>query len=698
MYRKSQQMVLKAVFLLGLTACSGVLGAGLEPQIPSVASFEPSNGSFEISPIVQIVVDNKYANHGSPSLLDFGNTFRDDLQAVIPYVTLGPVLLSPSVPGIAFGKTTIYLTLDTTLQYSLYNGKSTDEGYDIHVSQSSVTISGSAPRGVWWGTRTLLQQAALQLGQGKKTVSLPAGRITDSPGWEIRGFMLDAGRHWFEASFLGDLCIYASFFKINELHLHASDNLWNPAFLYGDGNEGWKHLYAAFRFQPPPGSPVTGLVPRRNESWPKQDFEQMQQTCAKHGITVVPEIDTPGHSLVINQWKPELMENGAPDHLNLSYPETIPTIKLIWEQFLPWFSASEVSIGADEYDAALANDYISFVNEMSSYISSKAGKSIRIWGTNEPSKTMSVSKDITIQHWDFPDDDIPVQLLQKGYRVINSEQVFLYLDGKTSEDNQFPQELNQDLIWAGAPGGKGWAPNIFSPTDPTNNTSPDDPNLRGSIFALWNDWGNNATTALEIYYQLARSVAVFAEKTWSGSDVRQTALTRAQFDTAYPILNAAAPGQNLNRVVKPVHGNVVLDLPGPYTSLSTHVPSVGPPYTLSFSVKPDSKSPSTGLLFSGIDSKLHVANLTFEATGQLYALGYVLPTDRYTSVSIHATREYTYAVIDGDEANPRYWYTLMDIWGDYMALGNMSFAAPSASIGGDGFRGAVKNIMLTLGA
>ena len=96
------------------------------------------------------------------------------------------------------------------------------------------------------------------------------------------------------------------------------------------------------------------------------------------------------------------MEVGEPDHLNLSYPETIPTIKSIWEEFLPWFSAPEVSIGADEYDASLANDYISFVNEMSTYIESKSNKTIRIWGTYEPSDTMSVSTNITIQHWYFP--------------------------------------------------------------------------------------------------------------------------------------------------------------------------------------------------------------------------------------------------------------------------------------------------------
>ncbi|RPD64716.1 glycoside hydrolase [Lentinus tigrinus ALCF2SS1-7] len=670
----------------------------LEPQIPSVASFTPSSGTFELSPFVRIVVDSKYATHGSPSLLDYADTFRSDLEDTLSYTALAPVKLSSVVNNSIFGIPTIYLTLNTSLEYKLYNGQFTDEGYDLQISRDVYLIKGSTPLGVWWGTRTLLQQGAIQLAGGAKTVSFPAGEGSDSPGWEVRGFMLDAGRHWFDTSFLGDLCIYASYFKLNEMHLHASDNLWNPAFLYGDGNEGWKSLYAAFRFQPPAGSALDGLVPRKNESWTQQDFLDMQRTCADHGVTIIPEVDTPGHSLVINQWKSELMENGAPDHLNLSYPDTIPTIKSIWDEFLPWFSAPEVSIGADEYDSALANDYISFVNEMSSYIGAKSNKSIRIWGTNEPSTTLSVSKDITSQHWDFPGDDVPVQLLSRGYRVINSEQAFLYLDGKTSDGGQFPQELNQDLLWSGAPGGKGWAPNIFSPTDPTNNTSIDAPNLRGAVFALWNDWGNNATTALEVYYQLARSMSVFGEKAWAGSDVRPTGLTRDQFDAVYPMLNAAAPGQNLNRVVKPKLGNIVYEYPGTYRSLNTGIPSVGPPYTLSFSVKPDSRSPFTGTLFSGADSKLHVANLTFEATGQLYALGYVLPQDRYTSVEIHATREYTYALIDGDEANPRYWHTLMDIWGEYMALGNMSFAAPSAQMGGDGFAGIIKDVRLRLGA
>ncbi|KAI0801363.1 hypothetical protein C8Q74DRAFT_1241572, partial [Fomes fomentarius] len=102
---------------------------------------------------------------------------------------------------------------------------------------------------------------------------------------------------------------------------------------------------------------------------------------------------------------------------------------------------------------------------------------------------------------------------------------------------------------------------------------------------------------------------------------------------------------------------------------STSIPSVCPPYTLSssFSIKPASEAPGTGPLFSGTYSTLHIANLTFEPTGQLYTLGYSLLPDTYTDPSIYATRDYTYAIMNGDESNPRYQHTLMDIWGDYDA-------------------------------
>ncbi|KAJ7096698.1 glycoside hydrolase [Mycena belliarum] len=696
--------------LVALT-CIGLLhpnaAASLHPQIPSVASFVNSGApGFVLSTSTQVAVDSAFQSSGSPSLMSYAQTFRDDLISMTGFTV--PEVKSLSMEDSA-SPSTIFMTLGAT-NHSYFNGEATEEGYDFTISSQSYIIKGSGANGAWWGTRTLLQQAAMSsVGSGSNgSITIPAGSGSDTPGWEIRGFMIDAARHWFEPSFLADMCIYASFFKLNSLHLHASDNLWDQNLISGPD---WRELYSAFRFQPSEGSPIAGIILLPNETWSKENFTVLQSTCSAHGVAIIPEIDTPGHSLAITKWKPELMIPNTPDSLNLSHPDTIPTIKALWDEVLPWFSASEVSIGADEYDPALADAYISFVNEMSTYISSKSGKSIRAWGTNEPSSTASISKNVTIQHWDFPDSSVPVQLMQRGYRVINSEQQFLYLDGKTSDKGQFPVELDQALMWGGAPDGGGWAPNIFTRHDPHNNTDPSNPLLRGSIMAIWNDWGNNATTPLEIYYQLARSLAVFAEKVWAGSGVRETALTQDQFNSVYATLNAAAPGQNLNRAVPPQPNNVVFQYPTVAEPQTSAFDSVGPPYTLTFTIKPSNATEISvplldgtsmrvpydgGVIFAGRDSKLHVQSLAFEdpATGIRYPLPYALPADEYTTVAIHATRSYTYAEIGG---SVHWWTTDLDIWGEYMKPANMSFAAPSHFIRAEGFSGELHNVSLVLG-
>ncbi|KAF9221135.1 glycoside hydrolase family 20 protein [Gyrodon lividus] len=704
---------------LSLLLASFLLVAGvratvtLQPQIPSIQSFSPDpfGRTFILTPETHILVDVQYAsNRGSqfsgPTLLHFAETFRRDLIELTSF-SVPPVQIVPLSTSIFNHSPTVVLTLGSLSSHTLYSGSATVEGYDFSISNTSYVISGSGPIGAWWGTRTLLQQLVLSEHGDNGTYNLPVGSGTDSPGWEVRGFMLDVGRHWYTADFLADVCAYASFFKINELHIHVSDNLWIPSLLYGPD---WHSLYSGFRFQPPPGSLVYGLVPYRNESWPYTDFARMQTRCAQYGVTVIPEIDTPGHSLVISQWQPQLMLNGTPDSLNLTHPETIPAIQSIWAQFLSWFSSNEVSIGADEYSSSLADAYISFINEMSSYVGGMSGKGIRVWGTYEPSNTSSISTNVTIQHWDFPGASIPVSLLDSGYRVINSEQAFLYLDGKIPAEGGFPQTLNLSLLFSGASAqGGGWAPNVFTASDPGNNTVHNNPGLRGAIFALWNDWGPNATTPLETYYQLSQSLAVFAEKTWTGSGVRSSELTIEQFQVAYPLLNAQAPGQNLNRAVKSMkEGDVVYAFESvPYFPFHTGVDSVGPPYTLSFSVRPTAADVQTtgnttaARLFEGTDSALYASSLTFACNAEYYPLPPVfqLEPDVWTNITIRATREYTYATVirEGVDSVTYRYQTTLNIWGDYLTQANMSFAAPSETIGSPGFKGNVAHVVLCIG-
>lgn len=127
--------------------------------------------------------------------------------------------------------------------------------------------------------------------------------------------------------------------------MHLSDNLYNnPNYTY----EQQMELYARFRLWSDDPR-VAGLNKYANESYTREDFDRIQSACAARGVTVIPEIESPGHALVISQWKPELGLEGSLDQLNISYPTTIPTVQTIWDVFAPWFKSKVFEIGADEY-------------------------------------------------------------------------------------------------------------------------------------------------------------------------------------------------------------------------------------------------------------------------------------------------------------------------------------------------------------
>lgn len=87
--------------------------------------------------------------------------------------------------------------------------------------------------------------------------------------------------------------------------MHLSDNLFNNVNIYT--RERSLDLYAAFRLNSDDPA-VAGLVRpyRFNESYTRSTFDEVQTECAARGVTIVPELEAPGHALVIVQWKPEL--------------------------------------------------------------------------------------------------------------------------------------------------------------------------------------------------------------------------------------------------------------------------------------------------------------------------------------------------------------------------------------------------------
>ncbi|RGP69458.1 beta-n-acetylhexosaminidase [Fusarium sporotrichioides] len=572
-----------------------------------------------------IYIDNDFASVSDedglslipPTALDFATTFRDDLDQITGLNwTLKQVdKTAGNASGIFLGA---YTGEASDLTYE--NEKSTSEGYEISINSARITIGGNGARGMWWGTRTLLQLLSFS-----KNGTLTTTYARDAPAYPTRGYMLDAGRKWYSKDFLKELCSYASFFKMNEFHYHLSDNY--P--LNRGKNETWQDVYSHFSLLPEDKELRGILHGRENETLSRDDFNDLQKHCASRGVTVVPEIEAPGHSLYLTKWKPELALPKK-DLLNLTHPDTLPTVQKIWKEFLPWFKTKEVHIGADEYDAELADDYITFVNKMSRFINSTSDKRSRIWGTHEPSKkNQTIDKDVIIQHWQYGQSD-PVQLVKDGYDVINSEDWWAYTSLKNDHmpilPARYPQFFNESRVFNFADkDGWQWTPADFNPFNTSMQLDDGESRLRGATLAAWNDNGPDASTQLEAYYSMRRGIALLGARAWSGS--RGPQLLEETTDTSIDFYSPRAPGQNLDRVLPISDKNATLLSWSRSSSdgekINLDYGSKGMNYTLALSV-------SGPFTLSGPDNSLSLdksGNLVFDADGWEYPLRQVSKND-----------------------------------------------------------------------
>ncbi|KAH7380490.1 glycoside hydrolase superfamily [Phaeosphaeria sp. MPI-PUGE-AT-0046c] len=536
-----------------------------------------------------------------PLASEFASIFLQDITAVLGgNWTLQEVDNLPA-SGIVLGP-----MRGNTGQLSYENGKASKEGYELEITSDGVYIGGSGARGMFWGTRTFLQELLIA---DRSPLSL--GHTIDAPAYVTRGFMLDAGRKWYSKDFLKDLCTYGSFFKLSEFHYHSSDNY--P--LNRGRNETWTEVFSHFSLYPETNTELQGIIQRKNETLSRADFEEFQSHCVQRGVTVIPEIEAPGHALAITKWKPELAL-AKKDLLNLTHPDAIPTVKAIWTEFLPWFQTKEVHIGADEYDAELADDYINFVNEMRKFVEETSGKQIRIWGTHEPSEDLRIHKDIIVQHWQYGQSD-PIQLQNDNYQLINSEDWWAYMSLKNDHSPilpaTYPQFYNntRTMNFANVPGWQ-WNPALFNPVNTSQQLEPYASVNKGAILAAWNDNGADATTQLEAYYAMRDGIAVMAARAWSGA--RGVNISAEDLAGSIALLASKAPGQNLDRrmslpQIQDSNAQVLQWTRTRSTpfNISLSKDSYGPPYTLTLNV-------SSNFELSGPDTTLSLVTAPSNTT------------------------------------------------------------------------------------
>ena len=181
------------------------------------------------------------------------------------------------------------------------NGTLSPESYCLEIGHSSITIEAGDIRGLNYALTTF-QQLIL----GSKDGTLPQLVIKDRPRFGYRGVMLDCSRHFWTVDELKQTIDQMSFFKLNTLHLHLTDN------------QGWRLAMDKYPQLAERGSYYYDFPELSGHYYGKNELKDLVAHAAMRGIEIIPEVDLPGHSMALLAGLPELSCHGGTFE---TYPE-----------------------------------------------------------------------------------------------------------------------------------------------------------------------------------------------------------------------------------------------------------------------------------------------------------------------------------------------------------------------------------------
>lgn len=393
-----------------------------------------------------------------------------------------------------------------------------EEGYRICLQSAfrgGTQIFGTTVQGVRWGCVSML--ALLEQTQGE----LPKGDLRDYPKYSVRGFGIDVGRRIIPLEMLYDIVKEMSKQKMNTLVVHLNDNQIIAQSDYDGTIEGARALYAGFRLESDIKNEKGVGITADDFYYTKEEFAKFVEEAAVYGVEVVPEIDTPAHSLFITSVFPQLGLSGNPesaDQLDLSNPETVELMKMLWSEYLDcntgtavFDGCNAVHIGMDEYYGN-EKDYIAYMTEITNYIHMLApDKKIRTWGSFSQIRAERTEelKDLQMHIWNTDWAD-PQEMYEEGFDIINSLSSSLYIIPGGGYD-----WLNQEFL------EERWQPNVFETQERTWILPAYSPQMLGATYMLWNDLyqlNGESITDEQLLERFAKPLPIISRKLW-GHDV-----------------------------------------------------------------------------------------------------------------------------------------------------------------------------------
>ena len=249
----------------------------------------------------------------------------------------------------------IRTSVDTTLGEGLEDFQR-QECYRIISDKGGIRVTGGSQLGVMHGLQTV-KKALPVLAEGQKArLALPAGEVFDYPEFPYRAFMLDCGRHFFPASYIKQLIDILALHNINYFHWHLSeDQGWRLEIKkYPRLTEVGSYRPGTQKDDSPEldGIPVSGF-------YTQDEAREIVRHAAERGITVIPEIDMPGHMQAALAAYPELGCTGGPYEVATRYgvlddvlcagkDSSMQFAKDVLEEVMDIFPSPYIHLGGDE--------------------------------------------------------------------------------------------------------------------------------------------------------------------------------------------------------------------------------------------------------------------------------------------------------------------------------------------------------------
>ncbi|MFC5249655.1 beta-N-acetylhexosaminidase [Streptomyces nigrescens] len=400
-----------------------------------------------------------------------------------------------------------------------------DEAYTLTAEGTRLTLTAPTDAGIFYGTRTVKQ--AVRAAGG-----LPEGTIQDRPGRPQRGMSLDNARKPFTQDWIEARLREIADLKLNQFQLHFSDD-------------------QGFRIQSDTHPEIVSA-----DHLTKAQIRQIIALARSLHISVIPELDSPGHLGAVLKHYPDLLLRRAsgsvvPGAIDISNPKAAPLIDSLLKEMSELFTNPKGApaywhLGGDEYQALLSstpattypqltraarqkygpNGTIAdlatgWLNDRQKTVEAKGKNRIEAWNDGFfSSPRASADKNRMVDYWTGKEAGHrdPSAFLREGRNVMNFNDEYLYY--VLGEPNQFVYPTGQRIY-------ESWTPLVIRGTGavavPASMTGPD--RIPGARFAIWCDRAQ-AQTAPQVAAGIRLPLAALAQKTW---DPRTPALSWTGF-------------------------------------------------------------------------------------------------------------------------------------------------------------------------